>query len=341
MSAPLTIGSLFPHLAILKQQSGWFLDADSCIVRAAVLLLAAAQDDSFFSAVSAKSNLEAAGAVGHHKWHLMLPTSARVSPVTYAAVVATRYSELCVKKEHKWCVGTFARGGRDGLPGGFHTVIWLQGGSTTAKMNATVNAALETLVDHHVWEEDAQESLYVMCNNSQDVASLQHHTEARNNPNKVRIETVAPSASTTAKVAAVIQRGGSFLSGSFSDPILAEDCAGRATVCLTRSVSYTVLISPLEMKGMFGMAQVIGAKSHGINVLTDRDTKWPPPKVGMSQREIIDGWSLDVKPAWTSIPLSIAFQAAGEHLPVKEDKSKVRKRMSMSSTGPPPKRCAP
>ena len=150
---------------------------------------------------------------------------------------------------------------------GFHTVLWLQGGSSTAKMNVTVNAAFETLVDHHEWGEEAQESLYVMCNNSQDVASLQHHTEAWNNPNKIRVETVASSASTTAKVAAVIQRGGSFLSGSFTDPIWAEDCAGRATVCLTRSISYTVLISPLEMMGMFGMAQVIGAKSLGINVL--------------------------------------------------------------------------
>ena len=169
----------------------------------------------------------------------MLPTSARVAPVTYTAVVATRYSELCVKKDHKWCVGTFARGGLDDLPGGFHTVLWLQGGSSTAKMNVTVNAAFETLVDHHVWGEEAQESLYVMCNNSQDVTSLQHHTEAWNNPNKIRIETVASSASTTAKVAAVIQRGGSFLSGSFTDPIWAEDCAGRATVCLTRAISYT------------------------------------------------------------------------------------------------------
>ena len=72
--------SLFPHLAMLRHQTGRFLDADSSIVRTAVLLLAAAQDDSFFSAVSAKNNLEAAGAVGHHRWHLMLPTSARVSP---------------------------------------------------------------------------------------------------------------------------------------------------------------------------------------------------------------------------------------------------------------------
>ena len=52
-------------------------------------------------------------------------------------------------------------------------------------------------------EDRNQETLYVMCNNPQDVASLQQHTEARNNPDKVRIERVASSASTTAKVAAV------------------------------------------------------------------------------------------------------------------------------------------
>ena len=96
-------------------------------------------------------------------------------------------------------------------------------------------------------------------------------------------------------------------------------------MCLPRSVSYAVLISPLEMMGMFGMAQVIRARTHGINVLTDKDTKWLPPTVGMSQQEIIDSWSLDSKPAWSAIPLSIAYQAAGEHLPVTDDKSKVRK----------------
>ena len=60
-------------------------------------------------------------------------------------------------------MGTFARGvemAAWGLPHG----DLASRGSTTARMNATVNAAFETLVDYHVWEEDAQESLYVMCN---------------------------------------------------------------------------------------------------------------------------------------------------------------------------------
>ena len=105
----------------------------------------------------------------------------------------------------------------------------------------------------------------------------------------------------------------------------AEDCAGRATVCLTRAISYTVLISPLEMLGMFGMAQVIGAKSLGINMLTDRDTWWPPPKLKLTQEQIIDSWSLDDIPDWSAVPLAIAFQTAAEHLPATTDKSKIRK----------------
>ena len=76
-----------------------------CVVRAAVILLAAAQDDSFFSTVAAKTNCEAAGTVGEHRWHLMLPKSGRVSPNTCsAAVVATRYEGLCLRREQRWCM---------------------------------------------------------------------------------------------------------------------------------------------------------------------------------------------------------------------------------------------
>ena len=109
-----------------------------------------------------------------------------------------------------------------------------------------------------------------MCNASDDVYSLKRNKQVTESQGEVRVDTVASSASTTAKVAAVIQRGGSFLAGSFTDMAWAEDCAGRATVCLTRSMSYTSLISPLEMRGLFGMAQVIGAKSLGVILITDK-----------------------------------------------------------------------
>ena len=68
------------------------------------------QDENFFETAVAKTNIESAGTVGNFNWHLILPTNARVSPLTYSAVVATRYVELCAKKEGKWTIGTFAEG---------------------------------------------------------------------------------------------------------------------------------------------------------------------------------------------------------------------------------------
>ena len=51
-----------------------------------------------------------------------------------------------------------------------------------------------------------------MCNASDDVHTLKRNKQLTESQGKVRVDTVASSASTTAKVAAVIQRGGSFFS---------------------------------------------------------------------------------------------------------------------------------
>ena len=73
----------YPHLKFLQGSEGKYLNMESSLVRAAVVLLISGQDEAFFSAVQAKTNLESAGALGEvHNWHLMLPTSARVSPLT-------------------------------------------------------------------------------------------------------------------------------------------------------------------------------------------------------------------------------------------------------------------
>jgi len=38
-----------------------------------------------------------------------------------------------------------------------------------------------------------------------------------------------------------------------------EDCLDRITVGLTRSKSLTMIVSPIDMMGLIGMAQVLGA----------------------------------------------------------------------------------
>ena len=61
-------------------------------------------------------------------------------------------------------------------------------------------------------------------------------------------------------MALVAQPSIDFLNGRFysdgSPTEDTEDCLGRITVGLTRSKSLTVLVSPLDMLGLMGMAQV-------------------------------------------------------------------------------------
>jgi len=70
------------------------------------------------------ANSQTAGVSDIHAWGLMLPSSSRVSPVTYHAVVAVRYPDLCRLINDMWEVGSFASGGLADRPPGFQFVLW-------------------------------------------------------------------------------------------------------------------------------------------------------------------------------------------------------------------------
>ena len=77
--------------------------------------------------------------------------------------------------------------------------------------------------------------------------------------------------------------------------------------------------------GLFGMAQVIVAKTYGIVVVTEWEAEWDPPRTARSNKELLNEWSLDPAPEWFDIPLAIAYQAAAKHVPASADGSKGRK----------------
>ena len=54
---------------------------------------------------------QTAGVSDIHAWGLMLPSSSRVSPLTYHSVVAVRYPDLCRLMCDQWQLGCFASGG--------------------------------------------------------------------------------------------------------------------------------------------------------------------------------------------------------------------------------------
>ena len=58
--------------------------------------------------IQAELNCHTAGASDPHAWGLMLPSSSRLSPVTYHSVGAVRYPSLCRLIDSQWILGSFA-----------------------------------------------------------------------------------------------------------------------------------------------------------------------------------------------------------------------------------------
>ena len=65
----------------------------------------------------------AAGVAGSQRWALILPSSARVSLVTYTAVIAVRYSELDNVQNDLVCFGNCLLG-EQATSGGFLPLFW-------------------------------------------------------------------------------------------------------------------------------------------------------------------------------------------------------------------------
>ena len=124
------------------------------------------------------------------------------------------------------------------------------------------------------------------------------------------VETIANSAGGTAQVAVVAQPSIGFLNGRYysdgSPTEDTEDCLGRITVGLTRSKSLTVLVSPLDMMGLIGMAQVVATISYGIQGLRRGETTWEWPVFNPNPEQEnlaqISRWSLNSTPDWTFHP---------------------------------------
>ena len=266
--------------------------------------------------IQAVLNSQTAGVSDIHAWGLMLPSSSRVSPVTYHSVVAVRYPELCRCINGLWELGSFASGGLPDRPPGFQLVLW----DTNARINGLVATDLETLVSEvlHPFPNNAgfADGLFVMTTATDHKNNLNRSVLKKDYARTLRVETIANSAGGTAQVSIVAQPSIGFLNTKYysngSPTEDTEDCLGRITVGLTRSKSLTLLVSPLDMMGLMGMAQVIATIAYGIRGLRRGETTWgwpdfdpDPAQENLAQ---LSRWSLNTAPAWEFPPLAIANQ---------------------------------
>ena len=174
---------------LVQRQPSTFVDAElvagttvnfpRSLVRLAWILQHAATLLPMAGDIQAVLSSQTAGVSDIHAWGLMLPSSSRVSPVTYHAVVAVRCPDLCRHINDMWELGSFASGG---------------------------------LPDRHQGSNSCFGTLMLEL-------------------------TIANSAGGTSQVAIVAQPS--------------------ITVGLTRSKPLTLLVSPLDMIGLMGMAQVV------------------------------------------------------------------------------------
>ena len=290
--------------------AGTALNFPRSLVRLAWILQHAATLLPMAGDIQAVLNSQTAGVSDIHAWGLMLPSSSRVSPVTYHAVVAVRYPNLCRKINGLWELGSFASGGLPDKPPGFQLVLW----DTNARINGLVATDLETLVSevlspfpHNAGFADG---LFTMTTATDHKNNLNRSVLKRDYVRTLRVETIANSAGGTAQVSIVAQPSIGFLNTKYysngSPTEDTEDCLGRITVGLTRSKSLTLLVSPLDMMGLMGMAQVIAAIAYGIRGLRRGETTWSMPKFDPDpvQENLaqLSRWSLNSAPTWEYPP---------------------------------------
>ena len=306
----------YPPTVAPELLEGTIVNFPRSLVRLAWILQHAATLLPMASDLQAALNSETAGVANAHAWGLMLPSSSRVSPVTYHAVVAVRYPILCRQVNELWELGSFASGGVPNKPPGFQLVLW----DTNAKLNGLVAADLEAIVSCIIPDFPPNvgfaDGLFVMTTATDHKNNLNRSGLKKDNARSLRVETIANSAGGTAQVAIVAQPSIGFLNGRFypdgSPTEDTEDCLGRITVGLTRSKSLTVLVSPLDMLGLMGMAQVLAAVAYGIRGLRRGQTtwKWPTfdPDPERENTAQMKRWSINVAPDWAFPPLAIANQ---------------------------------
>ena len=213
--------------------AGTALNFPRSLVRLAWILQHAATLLPMAGDIQAVLNSQTAGVSDIHAWGLMLPSSSRVSPVTYHAVVAVRYPNLCRQINGLWELGSFASGGLPDKPPGFQLVLW----DTNARINGLVATDLETLVSevlspfpHNAGFADG---LFTMTTATDHKNNLNRSVLKRDYVRTLRVETIANSAGGTAQVSIVQGRPQLRLQKSYQFQVLKTNPKEASFPCLS------------------------------------------------------------------------------------------------------------
>ena len=249
-----------------------WLDTSVCVTCFAILWLALKGEG--VSSPVANSLDAAAGLARRQKWGLILPSSARVSRLTYQTVIGVRYPELVKHTPEGWRYGRYVSA-EPTLQGGFLPVFW---DVPKSDMHAVsdIGALVEWLQDHVTFGHDSADNLAVLHNQNHMVREFGMSAWVAQSKKQVISRSVTSCAGMTANMVIVAQTRVGFLTGGRGQKFgtLPEDARrtqeeeeeayARATVALTRARKMCVIFCPLDMKGLLGAATVMGSLMYGV-----------------------------------------------------------------------------
>ena len=216
----------------------------------------------------------AAGLTQRQKWGLILPSSARVSLLTYQTVLGVRYPELVKATADGWRYGRYVSTEAT-LQGGFLPVFWDVPKSTMHAVS-DIGALVEWLQANIEFGHDSTNNLAVLHNQNRMVDEFGLSAWVTQSKRQVISRSVTSCAGMTAFMVVVAQTKVGFLTGGrgqrFRDlpeeerRTQEEEAYARATVALTRARKMCVIFCPLDMKGLLGAATVMGSLMYGTGM---------------------------------------------------------------------------
>ena len=153
----------------------------------------------------------AAGVAGKRRWALILPSSARVSFVTYTTVIAVRYPELDSVQDGVTVLGNYLVGTQS-THGGFLPVFW---NAPTAYMHAAtdIGCVVEWIQSKFCLTADENGCLALLHNRNHMVTTFGNSEWVTQAAGKVQSKSVTSCAGMTAHLVLLAQTRVGFLSG--------------------------------------------------------------------------------------------------------------------------------
>ena len=213
----------------------------------------------------------AAGAAGKQKWSLILPSSARVSELTYVTIVGTRYPELDTFQNDIIQFGNYLQG-EQCTRGGVLPIFW-DAPYSYIHASTDIGEVVDWIKDNFLVTKEGNKYLAVLHNRNKMVNAFASTEWVAGSEGAVLSRSVTSCAGMTAHLVLLAQTRVGFLSGGRGKTFhqlpqqeqdaQKEEGYARATVALTRAQQICIIMSPLDMRGLVGAATIMGCLKYG------------------------------------------------------------------------------